>query len=156
MILLEDDPVEKPVPTFSDHALKPEVDEFAVLLDAEDAASEHRGRGVEIQRPQPRALQILADLPVLVIVAHDLLRVRREPGNRNIDRDEYGIGHLGAAERNVGGIGHLRQHRQRGCHAVGAEEHPGDDDAQEGEDERGKVRRLLEARRDFRPELLQA
>ena len=66
-----------------------------------------------------------------------------------MDRNEYGTDHLAAAESDVGGIGHLRQNGKRRRHAVGTEEDPGDNDAEESQDERGKVDNLLEARRDL-------
>ena len=53
---------------------------------------------------------MLADLPVLVVVAHHLLRVRREPGDGGIDGDENGVGDFAAAEGDAAGIGHLRQY----------------------------------------------
>src|ERR1700723_1965100 len=42
---------EKPVPTFPDHALEPEIDKFAVLLDSENPESQHHCGRVEKRRP---------------------------------------------------------------------------------------------------------
>src|SRR4051812_42276124 len=116
LALPEHDPVPRPVATF--HALETEIDEFAVLLDAENPEGQQRRRYIEEHRALLPRAEPLAYGPVLVIVTHDGLGVRSKPGDRGIDHDEQRVGHFTAAECDLRWIGHLRQHMERRRHAV--------------------------------------
>src|SRR5258706_12480567 len=138
----------KPVPTFADHALEPEINEFAVLLDPENPESQHRRGCIEENGALLPRAEPLAYGSVLETVAPDSLRVRSKPRDPGIDDDEYGVSHFTAPEYDLRGIGHLRQHVQRRGHAVGAKEHPCDHDRQERQNERGNIRQPRKAWRD--------
>src|SRR6476620_1410166 len=64
------------------YALEPEVNEFRVLLDAENPERQHGCSGIEEPGPHPITSQLFADDPLLVIVTHNGLRVGRQPGDR--------------------------------------------------------------------------
>src|SRR5579871_3173536 len=80
---------------------EPEIDEFAVLLDSKNPAGEHRRAGIDEPWPHLERSQIFTNDPLLVVVAHDRLRVRREPGDGRIHDNKRGACDLGAAEHDM-------------------------------------------------------
>src|SRR5258708_13275285 len=96
-----DDLFGKPVSTFPDHALEPEINEFAVLMDSENPESQHRGGRIEKCRALLPRAEPLAHRPVPVIVTHDGLRVRGKPRDRAIDHDQYRVGHFTAPDSDL-------------------------------------------------------
>ena len=62
-----------------------------------------------------------------------------------------GLRHFDAAESDIAGVGHSRQHMECRRHIVGAEEHPGDDDGEKGQDQPGDIGQRCEPRPDLRP-----
>src|SRR5260221_1088414 len=69
---------------------EPEIDEFDVLLDAENAEGKHGGCGVKRDRAQFTGAR--ADGAVLMVIAHQRLRIRREPRDGGIERNKQEIG----------------------------------------------------------------
>ena len=76
-----------------------------------------------------------------MIIAHDRLGVRREPGDRGIARDQQEKAISERPNVTLCRISHLRQDIDRGLDAVGAEEHPCNDDGDERQNDAGGFRR---------------